>query len=220
MPRFQRRRLPYRKNNNYKRFAKHVAKGTSSLIGYSARAFAGPVLASLAKRFITTITNQVVTLASSYKQVLTEIPRSISDTDPQQNSRVGKKIWIKGLTVYIRVNSTISSLPHTLRCVFVRQSDPTENLDITTIYAPVGSTTGIKVLRDIYLTIDQASTSQSGDCKQIKRWIPINKPLLFKGNQTGGQDTDEGSIVMYHYVSDANGVLLNGAVTVHFRELL
>lgn len=218
MPRYQRR---FRKrNNNYKRFAKHVAKGTSSLVGYSARAFAGPVLASLAKRFITTYVSQPVTLAIPYKSILTEIPRSIADVDAQQNRRVGKKIWIKGLSVYLRMDSTVATTSSTIRIVFARQSDPTENLDITTMFAPVGSTTGIKILRDTFMTMQQSTTAQDSDTKQFHRYIKVDAPLLFNGDQIDGTDTDEGTLVMYHYTSDANGYNVNGAVTVHFRELL
>jgi hypothetical protein len=119
MPRhyYRKRRYPLRRHRGrrLRTALAPLAPVAYSAAKYGAKAFAGPMLASLAKRFVNTITGQSVTLAASFKQILTEIPRSISDVDPQQNRRLGKKIWVKGLTVMLRNQATVSTLTSTLR---------------------------------------------------------------------------------------------------------
>lgn len=208
------RKRPFRRGN--RRWVKH-AYGAAK---FTSKALTGPLLSYAAKRFIKAYAPTVVTTAAVNKIIICEIPRNITGTDVQQENRVGRKVWVKGITVTLRLESANTTAAQTCRLVLARQSDPTEGLDLTTIYGPVGATTGIKILMDKFVRLDNAGTGTSGDGRQIKKYIKVNKPLLFNGDALDGSDVDEGCLVLYKATDDANGFTFRGATTVHYRELL
>lgn len=178
------------------------------------------MLSELAKRFVKAYSSTVVTSAAVNKINISEIPRNITGTDVQSENRVGRKVWVKGVTAALRLESSNITAAQTARIILARQSDPSEGLDVTSMYAPIGSTTGIRILYDKFIRLDNAGTGTSGDGRQIKHFIKVNKPMLFTGNQNDGTDVDEGVLVLYKLTDDPSGFTFRGATTIHYREVL
>jgi len=192
---------------------------------FGAKSFAGPVLASLAKRFITAIgtqsTPKVVNVANPLRQILTTIPRNISGTNEQQENRVGRKIFIKGITLKTGVNAIVNMATNLNRLMVIRQMDPTEDLSAQfDVHAPVGATKGFKVLYDKHYWLSALTDNSDPSNKIFNHYIKVNKFLSFDGDVNDGTDTDVGTIVIYNIGTDPVGHNFIGSCTVHYREII
>lgn len=211
-----------------KRLNRRAIFRTAGRVAYGTATRGLPLtLASEAKRFITDLGNTAalgtaVNLANPYRIVLTEIPRNISGTDPQESNRVGRKIWIKGVTLKTMFTQSLSGQTSGCRIILVRQLDPAEDFRSTiNAWGPVGSTRGIKVLYDKTFVLNALNSTDNGVSNRIvNRYVKVNKTLMFDGDVNDGTDTDSGTLVLYNLNTDANGHRIHGAITVHYREML
>lgn len=222
--------MPYRRRYGRRRATRKPGWGH-----YSAKAFykgakgfgrlvAGPVLASVAKRYIQSLGTYaaptVVNSAAAARQVLTQIPRNLAETSLQMDDRVGRKVFIKGVTCKFALSARSGMLPNAVRFLLVRQLDPADTLALTDVYAPVGATRGIQVLWDKFTWLDGITTANGRSNIPFSKFIKVNKMLRFEGDQIDGTDTDAGTLVMYHLATDATGYNLIGSATIHYRELV
>ena len=108
------------------------------------------------------------------------------------------------------------------RIVVVRQANPDDVIfsSGSDIYAPVGSTRGIKVLWDKMVPLNNLADDNGVTVRMFDKWIRLNSMLEFEGDQTDGTDTDRGTIVLYHLSDSTVGAIHKGSATTHYRELV
>lgn len=192
--------------------------------GYLSKGFM-PTLASEAKRFIndlgSTITlGTTVNAANPFRYVLTTIPRNISGTDTNQTNRIGRKIFLKGVSVKIILSNTTAGLTSGVRLLIVQQRDPDDDIKSTIdVDAPITATGGIRVLYDKYLVLNQLTDANGGTSNRVLvKYIKVNKPMVFLGSANDGTDPATNSLVLYNLNADTNGHKISGGVTVHYRD--
>ena len=219
--------MPRRRRNRRSGWAKttRVLAGGKRFGKAFVKSFATPVLATLAKRFITSIAVAgaplVTTAAARQKVDLSMIPRNITSIDSQVNNRVGNKVFIKGISLMGLASAIVGAPQQFIRIILTRQSDPADNIELTDVYAPTGTTNGIRVLMDKAYRLDVASANNGNDGKVIKRYVSVNAPLLFNGTALTGTDRDEGTCVLYLFSDNAaTGFNFVGSSTLHYREML
>lgn len=200
--------------------------------GFAAKTLSGPILAAVAKRFINVIGLHATpltlnTVGIPTKTILTQIPRNITSTDLQQDNRVGRRVFIKGLTVKTQYHSGANSPRVQYRMILIRQSDAGDTLPSTTnINSPIGNTRGFKILFDRTFMLENGTlTNNPNTMKTINKYVRVNAFTDYEGNQTNGTDNDRGAVVLYQIVDGDTSVtnptvVVTGDITVSYKELL
>lgn len=182
-------------------------------------------LASEAKRFIQNLVDDTtggkftVTNTTNFRQVLTLVPRNITSADAQVDNRVTRKCWVKGLWLRLQIESGIATGYQSVRVLVVRSQNSFEDISATQFYAPVASTRGVQVIFDKYYNITGKTDGNGRSSMTLSRFIKVNKKLLYAGTTIDGTDTDMGTLTIYVFSNDPQGIQCIGASTLSYREL-
>lgn len=230
-----RQRFRNRRRRNYRRRVQgihpgkilHKAVGAVKSTAASVGKAALPIIMSEAKRFLLDVIATGYQLhglggGTPYRAVITTIPRNLNETNLYEDNRTSRKIHCKGLSMrYMIENSASSGNDFIIRMIVAVQDDATQDLSSGfNLWAPIGATRGVKILRDTYLNLEGDQGTRTRII--LKKYVKLNHKCHYKGNQVDGTDTDTGTVVVYFVSSgpSQDELTLYGGATLHYHETM
>ncbi len=181
-----------------------------------------------AKRFVTAFALDTLKVGfTNFRLPLTTIPRNLTSTVENSDSRVGRQIHVKGVSLNYFINATINNnVTAMVRFLCVWQKDPDEDifdgLDFNQFYSPIGTTRALKVITDKYTAISGPDITNGRNAHLWKMYRKVGRMTKYDGSNVNGSDISTGAIIVYVSIDPTQAgnteINLAGTGTISYRE--